>query len=158
MIYVVAKPFNSHNRRFPIGAEVLETDDVSPLDFDILKARRWIVSEGTKTGTSAVRAGAKAEAAAAEEEAIVTQDDLRREWETAATTGVQPEGVNWAIFITNEELFGKVVYEEGNVIGVQVPWEETQRFYRAEQIDRVARTAEGRWRDSTTVPPRKPRR
>ena len=42
MDYVVAKPFNTETQRFRVGAPVLETDNLAPLSFDDLKARRWI--------------------------------------------------------------------------------------------------------------------
>lgn len=42
MTHVVAKPFKTVNRRFAVGAEVRETDDLAPHAFADLKERGFI--------------------------------------------------------------------------------------------------------------------
>lgn len=154
--YVVAKPFNSSQRRFPVGAPVLETDDLSPHAFDDLKRRKWIVSNETKTGAAAMRAGSQQAAIEDEANVAAALADLQREWETAALTGAVPEG-NWAVKITDDNLFGRVTFHEGAAIGVYVPGEEDARFYRIEDIDLIARTVAGKYSDHGAGP-RPPRR
>lgn len=144
MDYVAAREFNTTNRRFRVGDPVMETDlEGSALDFETMRNRRWIVSDESKTGKKAVRAGDKAAAAEEEAEVAAAQDDLRREWEAAAGTGVAPEG-QWAISLPDDELFGRILSEDGNSVRVQVPGEQGVRFYLPDDLDRTTRTATGK--------------
>lgn len=150
MSHVVAKPFNTVNRRLGEGALVSETDDLSPFTFDDLKSRRWIVSDTTKTGAAAVRKGSKAAAVDAEIQAAATQADLQREWQDNTGTGNTPEG-QWVIHIEDADLYGRVVLQEGAAIGIDVPGEAT-RFYRTDNLDLDKRTISGRFSDHSGGP------
>lgn len=154
MEHVVAKPFNTVNRRFREGDPVLATEDLSPHSFDDLKARRWIVSEGTKTGAAAVKVGNKIAAAEEESQLAAQQDDLRRVWEAGLAAGVEPTG-EWAVLLEDDDLFGTVIQEEGKTVFIQVPGEEGPRCYRGDQVDRAGRSAKGKWTESSTATPRK---
>lgn len=47
-MHVVTKPFNTLQRRFRLGAEVSETDDLSPHTFDDLNTRGFIADKSNK--------------------------------------------------------------------------------------------------------------
>ena len=57
-MFVVAKPFNSMLRRFRVGQEVAETEDVAPLSFDHLKERGFLAPKPAAPAASAKPAAA----------------------------------------------------------------------------------------------------
>jgi hypothetical protein len=56
MSHVVAKPFKTVNRRFAIGVEIRESDDLSPHSFADLKERGFITAASAAPSSSAANA------------------------------------------------------------------------------------------------------
>lgn len=153
MTHVVAKPFNTVNRRLRVGAPVEETDDLSPHTFDNLKKGHWIVSDATKAAAKAIKEGDKIAEAENEQQASAEEANLQIEWE--ASKAGEPQG-QWPISIKDDGVFGRVVLEDGQTVGVQVPGEVEARFYHIDQIDRIERTVSGKYQDSVAdVRPRR---
>jgi hypothetical protein len=53
MTHVVAKPFNTVNRRFAVGAQVGEADDLAPHSFAELKENGFIAARAALAGAAA---------------------------------------------------------------------------------------------------------
>lgn len=153
MTHVVAKPFNTVNRRLRVGAPVEETDDLSPHTFDDLKKRHWIVSGATKAAAKAMKEGDKIAEAEIEQQAVAEEVALKVEWE--ASKSGEPQG-QWPILVEDDGVFGRVVSEDGATVGVQVLGEDAPRFYHADQPYRATRTVSGKYHDNAAdVRPRR---